>query len=660
MDESIKRLTRELWDLIVSDGGECVRSLLAIKSREGRRGKTKRLICKAIDGSSLGVFGGRMYYFGGRVYVPIDRSTFHRVLYDILANRINVPDGDLVKLSDLYMDSCNVVYSKPLQVSNNVMVFHNGVLDVEQGVFSKTFDKRFVQMWSVDYDYTPMAKTFLWHQFINQVLPDKYWQDALQMFLGATFIDRKKVKIEHIMILLGKGSNGKSVIQQAVCGVLGEEYVSQHEIGRLCSRGNDGDMAVAEINGKRLNYCTEMEETDFYKKSARLKAIVSGENVTARQLYGNPFKATNIPLLMANANRLPIFNQKDDALLRRIYVIPFNVVIAEEKQNRTLGDELVSEYPAILNWILEGRDKFIKNGYRLPNDIKVSTMIKNERVSYNSALTFMKKQNYKPRLEGVTLADDVQMTLSDLYARYSRWCLANEISVMGKTVFSTTLENNGFRRERKSFGVIFHVFCDTVAKLERQRKKQEKEKEVGLVWYNGKAYAQTIKQLMAVIGVSRHVIIKMKGQGKMDNLIKGYKNHLFYDVQGCYDFFKSLHVIASDDERKYHKRLDNEHKKARDRFNARMAGRGWPYRKYATGFQQIEEGLVVVPDDTTEREVIEMAQLAGYDVSHLYSSLVIKREEENINQLKEIYGTEKSDEVPSVRKVHDGGEEESV
>lgn len=157
----------------------------------------------------MGVFGGKMYYWGGKVYEPIERPAFHSIMYDIMANKIEVPDADLVKLSDVYSDCCNIVYSKQLYVRNNIMIFKNGVLDVEEGKFYKRFDPRFVQMWAVDYDYVPGARTFLWHQFINQVLPDTFWQDALQMFLGATFLDRKKVKIEHILILLGRGANGK-------------------------------------------------------------------------------------------------------------------------------------------------------------------------------------------------------------------------------------------------------------------------------------------------------------------------------------------------------------------------------------------------------------------------------------------------------------------
>lgn len=610
-------LTKELWSLLVSDGGKEVEALLSVRKREDRRGKMKRMLCNAIKKSSLGVFGGKMYFFGGKVYIPIERLAFHSVLYEIMANKVAVPDADLVKLADIYCDCSNVVFSKTLRVSNNVMIFRNGVLDVEKGVFNKTFDKKYVQMWAVDYNYDAKARTFLWYQFINQVLPDKYWQDALQMFLGATFIDRKKVKIEHIMILLGRGANGKSVVQQAVCGVLGNEYVSQHDIGRLCSRGNDGDMAVAEINGKRLNYCTEMEETDFYKKSARLKALISGEGVTARQLYGNPFKAQNIPLLMANANLLPSFNKKDDAMLRRIYVVPFTVSIPVEKQNKTLGDELMDEYPGILNWILEGRQKFIDNGYRLPDDICITQYINENRSDYSPVLKFMELRKYKPKIDGVNIEPMVWVKVSELYNDYVRWCKQNDIDAVPRNGFTHILvDDYGYHRERKSTGFHIAVFGTHLKKLKKmQRENREKEegekREPNLLWYKGVAYATSLRKLADFSGVSIHIIRRMTHEGKFLECTKGIKNHDAYDVSGCVEVLKREHIIANIVEKDLHHRLTQDLRYERFLFNMRMKKREWPYRKYDNDKEQLEEGIIVVPDYTTDEEVTAMAKEAG-------------------------------------------------
>lgn len=613
-------LERELWDLMNEDGGAAIRDMRAIKKREDRRGRMKRLLCDAIERSSLGIFAGKMHHFGGKVYVPIERYAFYKVVFSICNRRLNLPDADLVGMADIYYDCGNTVYSKQLHVSNDVMLFRNGVLDIGRGKFYKRFDPKYVQLWSVDYDYEKGVKTFLWQKFLDEVLPDKYWQDALQMFLGATFIDRAKVKIEHIVILLGKGANGKSVIQQTVCGVLGEEYVSTMEVGRLCSPGLSGDMAVAEINGKRLNYCTEMEETDFYKKSARLKAIVSGENVTARHIYGSPFKAMNVPLLMANANALPFFNKRDDAMLRRLYVIPFNIVIPPERQDRGLGHSLEDEYSGILNWMLEGREKFIKNGYSLPLDLNMRKFMEDSEREYNSVLKYMDVHEYRTKQEGTVVEPVFWVRLSELYADYFRWAKRNAITdVVTRQVFSNVLEDSGFHKERRTQGICFGLFGN-VKKRRKQlenRLKNPSRNDVRITWLEGVPYVTSLQALSDYTSVSLHVIRRLYIEGEYAPFIKRFKEKAYYQIPGVVEVLKRRGIMATDDESRARSKMLKGMHKERNQFNSRMAARGLPYRKFASKEPRMEEGIIQVSDFTTDDEALEMARQAGYDVSSI-------------------------------------------
>lgn len=623
----LRLLEREIWDLLLYDGGIEVEELKKVKTREDRRGRMKRMLCSAIEKSSLGTFGGKIHHFGGKTYVPLDRYAFQGALFNICSKRINVPDADLVRMSDIYQDCNNVVFSRPLRISQNVMIFRNGVLDVEKDRFYKTFDKRFVQLWSVDYDYVKGVQPYLWRKFLDQVLPDPYWQRSLQMFLGATFVDRSKVKIEHIVILLGKGANGKSVIQQAVCGVLGDEYVSTMEVGRLCSRGMDGDMAVAEINGKRLNYCTEMEETDFYKKSARLKAIVSGEAVTARQLYGTPFKAMNIPLLMANANRLPFFNSRDDAMLRRIYVIPFNVVIPDEEQDKELGDKLAVEYPAILNWILEGRRMFVENGYRLPRDTSIGKYLQDEQNEFNSVMRFMSTHRYLATQEGTSIEPVVWRTASDLYGEYYRWCKQNYMTeIVTKVIFMHMLEDNGYKKDRKSKGISFALYGNSKERIKKMIDKMShpSKNDPNITWLDGVGYVPTMSLLLKYTGVSRHVMLRVKGNGYLDECIRQYDGKVFYNVSGVVEVLRRMHIIATDEQLDADRAILQQQQKERNRFNSRMKARGWPYRKYKTTYEHLDDGIVVVEDSVTDEECVRMAEEAGYDTGGIYGEMHVR------------------------------------
>lgn len=614
-------LRNELWDLMIEDGGAEVERISTIRKRVDRLGYAKRLLVSAIDRSSLGVFNGLIHFFTGKLYESITKPALHKVIFDLMARRMELPDGDLLNPSSLYYDCDNSVYSRPLEVSNNIMVFRNGVLDVERGEFHRRFDRRFVQVWAVDYDYNPDAKTFLWRQFIDQVLPDKGLQEILQMFLGATFIDRQKVKIEHIMILLGHGANGKSVIQGVVKGVLGEDYVSEESIGKLCAKGIEGEMAAANINGKRLNYCTEMEVTDFYKKTARLKALVSGERVTARQLYVNPYYVTNVPLLMANANQIPIFNKKDEAMMRRIYIIPFNVTIPEERQNKSLGAELVSEYPAILNWILEGREKFVRNGYRLPPDTSTDIYVLNEKTEFNSALWFMRnKLKYQPRQPDVSGSVQKWVSLKEVYPKYQRWCLMNDKECYGRTTFSNVLvDEGGYIRQRKYNGICFGVYGGVEMERNRRRHAQEKRRDeersdIPHMWMDGVLYVFSMSALAKYAGVSAPSVRALSLRGQFAPYTKGYREKTAYDVESCMKVMRANHLIATDEEKAILTRLSKERTAHRRNFNEWSEYNGFPYRMYGRE-DQMDASVIVVSDDTTQDEVIKLAAAAGYDTS---------------------------------------------
>ena len=62
-----------------------------------------------------------------------------------------------------------------------------------------------------------------------------------------------------------------------------------------------------------------------------------------RLVYINNFTARNIPLLMANANRMPYIKDWSHGLSRRIIILPFDVVLEEKEQNKQLSEELKKE-----------------------------------------------------------------------------------------------------------------------------------------------------------------------------------------------------------------------------------------------------------------------------------------------------------------------------
>ena len=66
---------------------------------------------------------------------------------------------------------------------------------------------------------------------------------------------------------------------------------------------------IAFINGKRLNYCSEIQALEFGKDSDTLKSLISGEPTEARPIYGDNFTAYNIPFVDGKCQPNAIFER---------------------------------------------------------------------------------------------------------------------------------------------------------------------------------------------------------------------------------------------------------------------------------------------------------------------------------------------------------------
>lgn len=616
----------EVWGIIkkkyadeLSDVGNCIRF-------RKRMGLVTMLLRKAFLDSSLGLFNGDIYFFAGMIYETMSYDAFRDMVYELTMVRMDLPAEDIGVMKVFINTSISAVRSKELKVDNSVIVFRNGVLDVETRKLNK-FNKKYVQISMVDYDYLPGATTFLWYQFLNQVIPDENYQNVLQMFLGAVFVDRKKAKIETMLVLLGSGANGKSVIQSAVKDVLGDDNVSEIGIAALCSAGTRGDQNVAIVNGKRLNYCSEIQAAEFGKDSDRLKAIISGEGVFARFLYSNGFKANNIPLLMANANKLPMFKDRTKGMLRRIYVIPMTVEIPEIRQDKTLPQKLKDERSGILNWMLDGRDKFIANDYKLPECIDVSILISNSEAKYVNPIRFMNYLGYKPNIENVDMAPQNWIRAKVLFDRYLRWCEQNGIpETMTIRKFSSTLDAAGYVKKRTSGGMSYAVFGDITTKTLRgerydmNRRVRNLAPKSDIITIDGVMWVQNMKALAAVCGLGIGVVTRITREGKLNGCRVRDKEKYLYDINKCIDVFRAEGVIATDEEKEAKKKELKDKKYMRYCFNQRMEYWNLPYRKYKTDEPQIS-GCIVVPDDMPDDEVFEMAHRdLGFDLKNIVRS----------------------------------------
>lgn len=74
---------------------------------------------------------------------------------------------------------------------------------------------------------------------------------------------------------------------------------------------------------------------------------------------------------MIVGNHAPVLVNVDDAAKRRFNIVPFTV--KPENPDRELEKKLEAEWPAILQWMIEGCVSWLKDGLQRPESVKAAT-----------------------------------------------------------------------------------------------------------------------------------------------------------------------------------------------------------------------------------------------------------------------------------------------
>lgn len=423
-------------------------------------GRTMVVMRDAVRKTTICRFSDKLHIFNGKFYQKIDKDRFLYILDDIMRDlKINAAYWSKIG-GECYKETNGKVVHK---VPNNLVCFKNGVVDFdkidEKGFGVKPFSPKYPVLYQLPYEFNPKAKCPMWDEFLENVLPDERSRACLQEFLGTIFIDRQKSKIELVLWLLGEGANGKGVIFETIKGILGRDNVSNFDLKDLVGGANK-EKNIAAINGKLLNYCSDSSKSSV--ASGTFKALASGEPTSAREMYGNPFMAYNIPLMIFNTNKLPHSNDSSFSYQRRMLIIPFNITISENKQDKNLAVKLSNEYSGILNWILEGRTRIIYNNFCFTKSQATLDVTDTYMAGCDTIARWVTTCGYIAEPKNTKEPFNL-ISSREMYNEYIRWCASSKIAQAdiedAGRKFVGRLRKLGFdAKERDASGVLVRVY----------------------------------------------------------------------------------------------------------------------------------------------------------------------------------------------------------
>jgi putative DNA primase/helicase len=280
----------------------------------------------------------------------------------------------------------------------------------------------------------------LWRQFLDRVTGgDVELQSFLQRVCGYALTG--DTSEDALFFLYGLGANGKSVFIRTIAGILGDHHrtASMETFTVTNSERHPTDLAM--LRGARLVSAIETEEGKRWDE-AKIKALTGGDRITARFMRQDFFEYTPRFKLMIAGNHRPAIRSVDEAIRRRMNLIPFMVTIPREERDPELSHKLKAEWPGILAWMIAGCLAWQRDGLQPPQAVTAATE------DYLEAEDAVRVWIDECCETGPNQSDSA----ANLWAGWKAWAERAGEYVGNKRKFSRKLEEKGFPREKGTGG----------------------------------------------------------------------------------------------------------------------------------------------------------------------------------------------------------------
>jgi putative DNA primase/helicase len=281
----------------------------------------------------------------------------------------------------------------------------------------------------------------IWTAFLERFAPDPELRAFLKRFCGYCLTG---VTSEHKFVFVyGTGANGKSTFMNTVAGIFGE-YATIADVGTFMAAAHERHPTdIAKLHGYRLVIAQETEKGRRWDET-KIKSMTGGDKMTARFMRQDFFDFTPKFKLWVIGNHKPRLDNVDEAMRRRLLLVPFLVQIPPEERDPELAQKLKAEWPAILRWMLEGCVEWQAVGLAPPKIVTEAT-----------DQYFDDQDTIQQWLEDCTEDGGPHAFTphNQLFASWKSWCEEKNLRPGSGQALTDALVDRGFTRKRGHGGI---------------------------------------------------------------------------------------------------------------------------------------------------------------------------------------------------------------
>ena len=199
---------------------------------------------------------------------------------------------------------------------------------------------------------------------------------------------------------------------------------------------------LAGLRGARFVSSIETEQGRRWNES-KVKAITGGDKVSARFMRQDFFEYVPQFKLVIAGNHKPSIRNVDEAMKRRLHLIPFTITIPPERRDGKLTEKLLLERDGILAWAAEGCGLWRQVGLKLPKVVVDAT---DEYFDEEDAIgEFLDEECQRH--------PQVRVSVADIFQRWQEWANRRGEYIGTSRWLMQQLCNRGFERTRLHGGV---------------------------------------------------------------------------------------------------------------------------------------------------------------------------------------------------------------
>lgn len=312
----------------------------------------------------------------------------------------------------------------PLQMDKYKMILNTpgGVLNLKSGELSEHKPEHYLTKITT-VDLNSSADCPCWMSFLSDVFDGdldliRYVQKAVGYSLTGSTAE------QCAFFLYGTGRNGKSTFLDVIRDVFGD-YAANIQPETIMVKNNSGNAInsdIARLKGARL--VTSVEPNEGVRlNEGLLKQLTGDDTVTARKLYSEEFEFKPEFKLWMATNHKPIIRGTDTGIWRRIHLIPFTVMIPEEKVDKNLPHKLRAELSGIFKWCVDGCALWQQEGLKMP------------RAVLESVREYRREMDVISAFVEDCCVEEGSVSAKTLYAAYCKWADDNHEYRMSNTKF---------------------------------------------------------------------------------------------------------------------------------------------------------------------------------------------------------------------------------